>query len=242
MRATLSLETNLIRKGGRDHYHHARLLSGQHLLPLRRRLLVTKTEGDTLKDALETVSHSNMEKRVVANRLGVPLEPTWSIKAFLSESSPSSRINTSSNDSEGSNVGAFNGKDASLLLDDQTLDKLHRLAALQVPGRGSEQREALSRELAELVKLVNAVREYDVSNPQEMENAGDVSSMIPDGRIYPLPARLDLSSHASYGETSEEGPMVVKGETDQGTRGRVLLKHSQTATDTMYILPRKKVE
>ncbi|KAG8806909.1 hypothetical protein FRC18_005842 [Serendipita sp. 400] len=241
MRATLSSETSLIRKGGRDYYHHARLLSGQHL-PLRRRLLGTKTEGDTVKDALETVSHSNMEKRVVANRLGVPLEPTWSIKAFLSESSASSRINTSSNDSEGSNVGAFNGKDASLLLDDQTLDKLHRLAALQVPERGSEQREALSRELAELVKLVNAVREYDVSNPQEIENAGDVSSMIPDGRIYPLPIRLDLSSHDSYGETSEEGPMVVKGEADHSTRGRGLLKHSQTATDTMYILPRKKVE
>ncbi|KAG8820526.1 RNA-binding ATPase activator esf2 [Serendipita sp. 399] len=232
MRTKLPLQTSPLRFRGQDNYHCARLFSGQAQQHLAR--FHTGAEESAIGKTTKTDSNLDDKKRTLTNRLGVPLEPTWSIKAFLSETSTSNPTTaTTSNVSTGSTVGDPQEEGAPLLLDDPTLDKLHRLAALQPPEKGSIQRENLRKELGELVKLVNAVRVYDVSKQeQEMGRDAETSSIIPDGRVYPLPTHIDLSSSSYHLEKNTEGSIFGARE-DPRTQGRALLKHSQTATDSI---------
>lgn len=133
------------------------------------------------------------------DEFGIPTRPTWSVKSLLA-SYPSPAI------------------------DDEILDKLHRLSALKAPEKGSEEREVLRGEMEELVRLVGAVR---VAKIKEEQGDGLI-----DGRIYPLPYTVDLG----YKPEAKDAESLAEG-TDEMPKGKELLRHSQTTNGTVYVLP-----
>jgi len=142
-------------------------------------------------------------KQVEVDEVGIPLKPTWSVRSLLA-SYPSPSVN------------------------DDTLDRLHRLAALQAPEKDSKEREALKEEMEGLVRLVGAVRIAELDGKKSSEHPGLV-----DGRVYPLPQTVSLEPNA---EVADAGVHFMENG-EESPNGRELLKHSQTATQTSYVLP-----
>lgn len=174
------------------------------------RCLVTRRGIHLSRCASKSSSQTSSE--VKTTQLGIPTAPTWSIKSFLESSTDST------------------------VIDDATLDKLHRLSALKDPEYNPPSREALRHELADLVKLVNAVRGYDAQEDSNQDSAvGGIKGdglEIPDGRVYPLPVEATALRSAKVAEDDGE------------VSGRELLKHSQTTTanDALYFLPKKRID
>jgi hypothetical protein len=84
-------------------------------------------------------------------------------------------------------------------------------------------------EMNNLIKLVNAVR-----SGKESTNMNRNLDEIPDGRIYPLPQTVMLEETRSQTKDAED---AKKMEFETHPHGRDLLKHSQTASSTAYVLP-----
>jgi hypothetical protein len=148
--------------------------------------------------------HSSSEDAKESNQIevdefGIPIKPTWSVRSLLA-SYPSPSIN------------------------DETFNKLHRLAALRAPEKDSKEREVLREEMEGLVRLVGAVRIAKVNG----ENTGEEQGLV-DGRIYPLPQTIELG----YKAKDEH----LDGAEAELPNGRELLRHSRTANQTAYVLP-----
>ncbi|GBE79357.1 hypothetical protein BKA93DRAFT_91797 [Sparassis latifolia] len=122
---------------------------------------------------------------------GIPLQPTWSVNELLS-SYPQPVITPS------------------------TLQRLHALSALIPPAEGTPEHETLTREMEEMVRLVEAVRLVDTSEVAGKE--GD----IPDGRIWAEGVGIDISEAAQI--------PVHDGEIN----GRQLLQHSSRVSNALY--------
>lgn len=88
--------------------------------------------------------------------LGMPVEPTWSVKEFLASYPPP-------------------------VLEPAHLMRLHKLAALNPPPEGSKEFEKLREDLGELIRLVEAVRTVDLPKSDDEKSGG-----IPDARIWPV--------------------------------------------------------
>ncbi|KAH9927114.1 uncharacterized protein BXZ73DRAFT_90806 [Epithele typhae] len=123
----------------------------------------------------------------------IPLKPTWSVNKLLS-SYPRPTITPS------------------------TLKRLHELSALIPPAEGTPQHDKLTREMEELVKLVEAVKLVDVSDVAE-------DGAVPDGRIWVAGEGINL-----------DAPTQDVDEVD----GRALLAHASRTIDGMYVVESDK--
>lgn len=130
------------------------------------------------------------------NELGIPKNPTWSVHKLIS-SYPRPRISP------------------------ELLTKLHSLSALIPPSEGTPEHAKLTREMEELVRLVEAVKLVDVS----AEDTHDGVS-VPDGRIWPDDVGIPLSSNTRD----------VEYELDDGETGQALLKHATRTKDGFYVV------
>ncbi|THH12916.1 hypothetical protein EW146_g7254 [Bondarzewia mesenterica] len=110
----------------------------------------------------------------------IPIRPTWSVDELIS-SYPKPTISSS------------------------TLARLHRLSALIAPEEGSKEHDALTAELEDLVRLVEAVRMVDLSGV----DSGHDAWAIPDGRIWAENSGIDLRDEGDIGDVGN-GRRLVK--------------------------------
>lgn len=130
---------------------------------------------------------------------GIPLKPTWSVHDLLS-SYPKPTLSS------------------------ETLARLHRLSALAPPEEGTPEHAKLTRELEDLIKLVEAVKLVDCSELKSGEkDQGEKheGKDIPDGRILPKGIGINL-----------RGDRVVEEVKD----GRELLKHAVRTQGGFYVV------
>jgi len=80
---------------------------------------------------------------------GIPTQPSWSVNALLS-SCPTPTISAA------------------------TIKHLHQLSALIPPTEGTQEHEKLTREMEELVRLVEAVKLKEIGHGEG----------VPDGRVW----------------------------------------------------------
>ncbi|KAI0676995.1 hypothetical protein C8Q78DRAFT_1073742 [Trametes maxima] len=125
---------------------------------------------------------------------GIPLKPTWSVNKLLS-SYPRPTITPA------------------------TLKRLHELSALIPPEEGTPEHVRLTREIEDLVKLVEAVKLVDVSSV-----AGQGEHTVPDGRIWAEGEGINLESEPSTSEGDS-----------QDTSGSALLTHASRTMDGLYV-------
>ncbi|KAI0650156.1 hypothetical protein C8Q79DRAFT_369636 [Trametes meyenii] len=130
---------------------------------------------------------------------GIPLKPTWSVNDLLS-SYPRPTITPA------------------------TLKRLHELSALIPPEEGTPEHAVLTREIEDLVKLVEAVKLVDVSS---VDGGGEHS--VPDGRICAEGEGIKLDSELL---SNHEGP--------QDAYGRALLTHASRSMDGLYVVEADK--
>ncbi|KAI0751489.1 hypothetical protein C8Q80DRAFT_1099535 [Daedaleopsis nitida] len=128
---------------------------------------------------------------------GIPIKPTWSVNELLS-SYPRPSISPA------------------------TLERLHELSALLPPSPGTSEHAKLTRELEELVKLVEAVKLVDVS---EVTQEGSV----PDGRVWASGEGVKLDAE-SFACDAEAAPVD----------GRSLLTHASRTMDGLYVVESDK--
>ena len=131
------------------------------------------------------------------DQTGIPLKPTWSVNELLS-SYPRPTISPA------------------------TLKRLHELSALIPPAEGTAEHAKLTREMENLVKLVEAVKLVDVSG---MTKDGSV----PDGRIWASGegVKLDAESFTASGDAYAE-------------EGRALLGHASRTMNGFYVVETDK--
>ncbi|KAI0092458.1 hypothetical protein BDY19DRAFT_903275 [Irpex rosettiformis] len=126
---------------------------------------------------------------------GIPLRPTWSVNELLS-SYPRPTISPS------------------------TLKRMYKLSALVPPAEGTREHADITRELEDLVKLVEAVKLVHVDEKVAYTDHG-----IPDGRIWEEGTGIPL-------EKSSKPGAVVKEE----AHGRALLEHAQRTHNGLYVV------
>jgi hypothetical protein len=129
----------------------------------------------------------------------IPLKPTWSVDDLLS-SYPRPTISS------------------------PTLRRLHILSALIPPGEGTPEYAKLTQELEDLVKLVESVRFFDVSNESSPANT------IVDARIWAEDAGIDLQQ-APPGDHDREAldPVELLSRASR-TENNLYVIHSDRAT------------
>jgi len=120
---------------------------------------------------------------------GIPIKPTWSVNDLLS-SYPTPAISSA------------------------TIKHLHKLSALIPPAEGTPEHEILTRELEELVRLVEAVKLVALKDITEDEG-------VPDGRVWAegTGIRLDQGSGAD----------------DAVPLGGSLLQHAARTSEGLYV-------
>jgi hypothetical protein len=121
---------------------------------------------------------------------GIPLRPTWSVNDLLA-SYPQPTISSS------------------------TLQRMYELSALVPPTEGTSSHAAITREMEDLIKLVEAVKLVHVE---------DSGHGIPDGRIWAHGVGIPMDKTLESGVAEEE------------SRGRVLLKHAQRTHNGFYVV------
>ncbi|KDQ07736.1 hypothetical protein BOTBODRAFT_80267, partial [Botryobasidium botryosum FD-172 SS1] len=128
--------------------------------------------------------------------LGLPTSPTWSVNQLLS-SYPTPTLAPG------------------------TLVRLHELAALVPPPDGSPEFSGLSRELGELIRLVEAVKLVHVDR-------GSGDDGIPDARLWQEGKGIDLfvGSKPKAGETKRHESNVV-GHAEQSEDGYYVVETSR---------------
>jgi Asp-tRNA(Asn)/Glu-tRNA(Gln) amidotransferase C subunit len=103
----------------------------------------------------------------------------------------------------------------------ELLEKLHTLSALIPPSKGTAEHARLTRELEEMIRLVEAVKLVDVSAVDAHDG-----EPVPDGRVWPDNVGMILSSNTRD----------VEYEPDDGETGRELLKHAARVKDEFYVV------
>jgi len=134
---------------------------------------------------------------VETDEVGIPTKPTWSVHELLS-SYPRPTISP------------------------QTLKKLLDLSALIPPVEGTPEHAKLTREMEEMVRLVEAVKLVDTSEVKLAE--GEV---VPDGRIWPQGEGIRL------GQRTDE---VEFGGEEDSENGRTLLSHATKVVNGSYVV------
>lgn len=124
--------------------------------------------------------------------LGMPLEPTWSVKDLLA-SYPAPT------------------------LEPETLKRLHKLSALSPPEEGTAEFDTLRKDLAEMIRLVEAVKTIEL--PKD-------GNGIADGRIWPEARGMPL------GEAESGGALDLP----QEAKGRSLLDAATNVKDGLYLV------
>jgi hypothetical protein len=140
--------------------------------------------------APKSILDRSASELVETDECGIPRRPTWSVGALLS-SYPKPSIAP------------------------DTLKRLHSLSALIPPEEGSPEHAQLTREMEDLVSLVEAVRLVDV-DPAEAAAAGPV----PDGRIWAKGAGMQLDH----------------GQDRESVDGRALLQHAERTASGLYVV------
>jgi hypothetical protein len=150
-----------------------------------------------LRVSYSTNNVSDTTASIDTDELGLPRVPTWSVRALL-DAHPLTETALSA----------------------PTLARLHRLAALIPPVEGTPEHTKLSAELAELVRLVEAVRSAPVD-----ENVVDGGFAVPDGRVWAEDegAFLDANAAAFLPSSGEE-------------KGRDLLRHAARTERGLYVV------
>ncbi|KAL4241392.1 hypothetical protein ABKN59_000312 [Abortiporus biennis] len=127
------------------------------------------------------------------DELGIPLEPTWSVNALMS-SYPKPSIHPT------------------------TLKRLHGLSALIPPVEGTEEHIRLTKQMEDLVKMVEAVKLVDTGIEESTDGT------VPDGRIWVEGTGIDL----------------ILGEVDDisasNSSGQALLQHAARTSNGLYVV------
>ncbi|KAG8956562.1 hypothetical protein FRC04_000040 [Tulasnella sp. 424] len=126
------------------------------------------------------------------DELGMPLEPTWSVKNLLA-SYPAPTLETT------------------------TLKHIHKLSALTPPEEGTPEFETLRKDLAEMIRMVEAVKTIELPKDK---------SGIPDGRIWPEARGMQL----------EEGVSREALDLPEEAKGRSLLDAATNTKDGFYLV------
>lgn len=122
----------------------------------------------------------------------MPVEPTWSVKNLLA-SYPAPT------------------------LEPATLKRLHKLSSLTPPEEGTPEFETLRKDLAEMIRMVEAVKTIEL--PKD-------GSGIPDGRIWP----------EARGMQFEEGASGEALDLPEEAKGRPLLDAATNTKDGYYLV------
>jgi hypothetical protein len=210
---------------------HSHNIKGRRHASILQRRNFGKTSSRAQEITNPNVKPLRTPKDVKLDHVKIPVEPTWSVRELLG-SYPYPKI------------------------DDETLDKLHRLSALTPPPSTTtannsgekDERSDLKAHLEGLVKLVNAVRLADVSDATgKLQSEVERETGVPDGRIYPIPQKVDLGSkqtkleamaNQSQGGTDSGRSEIPSVDAVEHPKGRDLLRHSQTSKEGMdYVLP-----
>ena len=101
-------------------------------------------------------------------------------------------------------------------VDDKTLNRLHKLAALKPPKAGSEEFESLRRELEDMIRLVEAVKTIEIPDTPATGTF--------DGRVWPDSQGLQFDDS------------IAESHGKKAPHGRDLLKHSSAANDEFYLV------
>ncbi|KAG8903831.1 hypothetical protein FRB99_002682 [Tulasnella sp. 403] len=123
--------------------------------------------------------------------LAMPHGPTWSVQELLA-SYPAPTLEPS------------------------TLVRLHKLSALHAPEEGSSEFETLRKDLAEMVRMVEAVKTVDL--PKE-------ATGIPDARIWPESLGMDTRASSSTGPDLPPEPS-----------GQQLMQNAERTADGFYMV------
>ncbi len=134
---------------------------------------------------------------VEVDETGIPLQPTWSVNEVLS-SYPRPTINPS------------------------TLKRLYELSALIPPAEGTAEHAKLTREMEELVKLVEAVKLVDVRRVTE-------EGSVPDGRIQAFLEGVTLDAE-EFDESGDANAAEV----------HALLTHASRTMDGLFVVEADK--
>lgn len=129
------------------------------------------------------------------DELGIPLEPTWSVNELLS-SYPKPAISTT------------------------TLQHLHRLSALIPPEQGSREHAELTMQMEDLVKLVEAVKQAELS-----PDTSEKSTTVPDGRIWAEGMGIPLDDSGREDQDADHDPC-----------GPALLRHASRTAGGLYVV------
>ena len=131
------------------------------------------------------------------DQTGIPLKPTWSVNKLLS-SYPRPTISPS------------------------TLKRLHELSALMPPAESAPEHAKLTREMEELVRVVEALKPVDVSGVTEQGS-------VLDRRIWASGegVLLDAEAFATSGDANT-------------AEGRALLTHASRTMDGLYVVEADK--
>ena len=156
------------------------------------RILNSRTKLNIFERRLKS-SVSNVDTSGV-DEDGIPLKPTWSVNELLS-SYPRPTISPS------------------------TLKRMYELSALVPPAEGTHEHADITREMEDLVKLVEAVKLVHVDPKVVHADHG-----IPDGRVWAEGTGIPLDSRKSSTPEEEEA------------HGRALLKHAQRTHNGFYVV------
>ncbi|EIN10467.1 hypothetical protein PUNSTDRAFT_51100 [Punctularia strigosozonata HHB-11173 SS5] len=88
-------------------------------------------------------------------------------------------------------------------VDAATLRKLHDLSALISPEEGTDAHAALTRDMEDLVKLVEAVKLVDLKESSALDGREQTNS-VPDGRIWPKGEGMILNAEEWTGTPEQE--------------------------------------
>ncbi|KZT62146.1 hypothetical protein CALCODRAFT_463181 [Calocera cornea HHB12733] len=147
---------------------------------------------------------STLSKDIEVDELGIPTKPTWSVQDQIA-ASPHSAISP------------------------KTLAHLHKLSALIAPAVGTQKYQKLKTELQNMVRLVEAVKEVDVSSVT-------VEGEVPDGRIWQTGRGMELKGYSPE-ETEIRAQDTKRGNKDEKmAEGTELLYHAERTIWRFYVV------
>jgi len=136
--------------------------------------------------------------------LCIPIEPTWSVQEQIA-ASPRTRITPSQ------------------------LGHLHKLSGLVPPEPNTPEHHKLTRELEDLIRLVEAVKGVDVS-------AVKVEGEVPDGRIWQTGRGMELRDYNMEKVEDNSEEKVESLEEGKQAEGTELVKHAQRTVGGFYVV------
>ncbi|KZO94877.1 hypothetical protein CALVIDRAFT_538655 [Calocera viscosa TUFC12733] len=149
-------------------------------------------------------SKSTTVNGIEVDDLCIPTKPTWSVQDQIA-SSPKITILP------------------------ETLAHLHKLSALVPPAMGTPEHAKLTTHLEDMVRLVEAVKDVDVS-------AVKVEGEVPDGRIWQSGRGMELQDYSKEGKDAP-GKDAGGGHGDGSlAEGAALLKQAERSVGGFYVV------